>query len=255
MDLPRPRAGICSLMFVVFLVGTVASFVGVSIREANERARDVRSQRCRANLKTISFAMIQYADDWKRFPHLSADPTLLDHDGHTSPAGNDVPPRIVRGLFRNGYLDDPSVVVCPSSQDAPRHDPASIKRDPRVFGWNGSIETNDPFLLPTKNDADGDKLTDLSYGVSIRGYTTTSPAGSMLAADRARTGIPAGPQSAQRIPGNHALGWFVAHLDGHVSYAIAGTPRGERLASTNANETEGFLVVWDDVNSGLEPVR
>jgi hypothetical protein len=240
-------------MFVVFLVGTIASFIGVSVREANERSRDLRSEQCRSNLRRIAEAMRQYSEQWGRFPHLSSQLDELDHEGRTTPAGNDVSPRIIRALFRDGYLDDPSAVVCPSSQDAPRHDPAAIKRNPRVFGWNGTIETSDPFHVPAKMDLDADKLTDLSYGVTIKGYTNTAPGDAMIAADRARTGIPAGPETAQRIPGNHASGWFVAHADGHVSYAPVGTPRGARLSTTGPGD--GGLVVWDDANSGLEPVR
>jgi hypothetical protein len=130
-----------------------------------------------------------------------------------------------------------------------------MKKDTRVFGWGGKEIKSDkgPIVTPDDCDKDGDKLTDLSYGWTIRGLTVNSMSQVTLAGDRARR---SGEGAKQPLKGNHREGWNVVHLDGHTSALKAGDPEeGKRIASTDKSGGGYFLIAYDDDAAGAQAAK
>jgi hypothetical protein len=228
-------------------IGLVAVAVGLLVPVRALSQDRMSRNKCANNLRQIALAAIQYSDDKRFFPHISK-PSALDNGGSTLPTGSDVSPRCLRSLVYFSYLDDPAVFCCPESDDQPHALSERAKGDLRRFGWGGEEcdgTPMSPIVQPLPNDADADKLKDLSYAWTIKGYTTNSMSASVIAGDRARR---AGAGAKQTIPGNHRDGWNIICLDAHTRWVKSGSDESALLAST---APEGLkLACWDDAAAG-----
>ena len=219
---------------------------------ARARSQDAKDGKtCANNLKQIGLAAIQYADDKRFFPHIGKAKDL-DMGGDTTPRGNEVPPRCLRALIFFNYHDQPEAFVCSSSDDEPGKLGEKARKDIRDFGWLGSVpeERVSPLVKVADKDRDADALTDLSYGYTIKGYSSNSPATSLLAADRAAR---LGPRTKQKLAGNHKKGWTVLHVDAHTEFVKKGSDEAILYAAKDEKK-KGYLVVWDELNAG-DPVE
>ena len=241
------RTDLIAVFSIVFLGGALL----LPARARSQEKSDARVA-CSNHLKQIALAAIQYADDKRHFPHLGK-ATDLDDDGKTKPAGSDVPGRCVRSFIYFNYLDNPECFVCPSaSADKAFPLSAEAKRDPRVFGWGGK-DAADPKLAPIPHpaalDKDADKLTDLSYGWTVRGLNANSMGDFLTTGDRAR--VLEKKDGAQTIQGNHKDGWNVVHLDAHIEWVEASSARAKTLTATKEKD-DGYLVIWDESNAHVK---
>jgi hypothetical protein len=179
-------------------------------------ARDCGRNRCRSNLSQIALACLQYADDKKWFPTALGPPPAIDATGHLVPPDDG---RVARAVVRHGYVDNPELFVCNMSDDVA----------PPLDG-----------IGPT------------SYGFGARRLSGTAHSDLPIVADRARRDDESSDHElCQPIRGNHAEGWNVACVDGHLTWVGCGDP--QRLTLSGTGKEDGWLVVWDDANNGLPP--
>jgi hypothetical protein len=231
------------LAVVVSILGLAAGFLLPARAHCQER-KDERAA-CSNNLKQLALACVQYCDDKRFFPHLGPI-NKLDNNGDTTPKGSDVAPRCLRSLIFLNYVDGPKLYVCQGSSDAAKEWKAGTP-----FGWLGAAPDDpkaSPIAKASKNDKDADALTDLSYGWTLRGYTSNAASNSKTIADRASK---LGKRSKQTLAGNHEGGWNVACVDGHVDFV----KKGEKpaLSKADANDAKSpALTVWDEANAGDE---
>jgi hypothetical protein len=226
---------------IVSILGLSAAFL-LPARALSQERKDERVA-CASNLKQLALAAVQYADDKRFLPHLGAI-TKLDNGGDAAPKGSDVSPRCLRSLFFFNYLDDPKSFTCQGSSDE-----AKPLKAGTVFGWLGAAPDDpkaSPIAKASKNDKDADALTDLSYGWTLRGYTSNSLGASRIVADRASK---LGKRSKQTLKGNHEGGWNVAALDAHVDWVKRGAADANL---SDAKYKAPALSVWDESNAGDE---
>lgn len=203
------------VLAVLTILGLLGGYTVLARGKAKHRNAD---SQCRNNLGQIAMAALQYADDHRFFPHFTQI-SRLDGD-HTS----DTSARAMRVLVAKGYLDDPSVFICPASLDAaPALAPAHV-------------------ILTA--------ATDNSYGWTRRGLTTNSHCNNFLAGDKARLIEEKldRPERAGNMHGNHRECMNVVSTDAHVQRIV---PEGDQITTGNiANTTNsppgGYLGVLND---------
>ncbi len=228
---------------VVSILGLSAGFL-LPARALSQERKDERAA-CSSNLKQLALACVQYADDKRFLPHLGPI-TKLDNNGDTTPKGSDVAPRCLRALIFFNTIDDPKLYVCQGSTDE-----AKAFKAGSPFGWLGAAPDDpkaSPIAKPSKNDKDADALTDLSYGWTLRGYSSNAASSSKIIADRATK---LGKRSKQTLAGNHEGGWNVACVDGHVDFVKKGEKPPLSQADAKDPKTPA-LTVWDEANAGDE---
>ncbi len=244
------RAGVTRVDALALLV-MLALLVALAIPSralCDERADKAK---CGNNLGAIAKGAFQYATDWRFYPHLSK-PGVLDNGGKASPAGNDVPARCMRAIVWDQLkIDDPEVFVCPAWHDKANALNQAAKADGRCFRWGGSASdpSASPIVKADEKDKDSDKLTDLSYGWTLKQITSNSGSQTLLSGDRAR--VRENKSKGQTIRGNHEDGWALVTLDSHVRWVKAEGSEAKLIAST---ERDGFnLVAWDERNYDEAP--
>lgn len=245
------------LLVVVLVIAVAVTLLTPALLKAKERSRQAG---CGDNLKKIALAATQYSQDMHAFPHRGP---LASFDGGV---GSQVAAKAIRSLTYYGYCDDPLVYQCPSSTDAVATLSDAAKKDPRCFDWNNASTAAPSGAIPlpplvapdgAQGDAELSLMTNLSYGWTKRGYTSTSPASSLLAGDKGRntaqeSGCSRNPGSETytgKIAGNHRSCILCVSIDGTVTRVV---PSGD-LMNTDTKLVEtgpsgGGLGVRDDNN-------
>ncbi|MBI3726158.1 hypothetical protein HY251_19690 [bacterium] len=236
------------------LLGVLAAAL---LEPARARSEDKATRlKCANNLGQIAKGAFQYATDNRFYPHIEK-ANKLDGGGKTRPAGSDVAPRCIRVLAYGGEIDNPEVFLCPDSLDKAQSSAQRLTDNPHLWGWGGkATDGANPIAKAAETDKDADKLTDLSYGWTLKAISSNSGSSTRIAADRARQldkdeRGKTGEKKGQEITGNHSDGWNVVSVDATVKW-ISGGQNGsddaKKLASV-ANDGS-FLTVWDDATNG-----
>lgn len=159
--------------------------------------KDAARTRCVQQLRALSAAARQYADDGGRFPHVRA-LDALDGDATTADG-----PLAWRLLIQRGHLSDLDLLVCPARPRA-RRSARGTKGEERA--WLRGTASEGKSLQA---------FSELSYGYTRRSLTSNAPGDALLAADKAVVprlgGVPG------RL-GNHTEGWNVLRADGAVEW-------------------------------------
>jgi prepilin-type N-terminal cleavage/methylation domain-containing protein len=242
------------LLVVIAIIGILATLLMPALMKAKEKANRTK---CSSNLRQCGLAAIQYADDKRYFPHLKA---IKELDGTTAPGNNFIPGRCYQALVYFGYIDNPEIFICPSSTD--QHYAMTETQKANQKKWAFGSKENGAMVNPILGDApdayDLDKMNDLSYGYTVKGYTVNARSDTPICCDKARVvdsagaggsaGTSGGGAQGPDVAGNHRDGWNVVCVDAHTIFVGSGQDQAKKLSTTGAGE--GFMVVWDDANNG-----
>jgi hypothetical protein len=207
--------------------------------------------KCANNLKQISLALCQYADDKRFYPHISQ-PKQLDGGWRSNTTS-----RVFRGLYFYNYDDNPETYVCPSSPDMFVPVTQAAKFDTRAFRWNGAggpTPTLSPLVAGGEDASDLplDQSTEISYGYTRRFLSTNSQARFLVAGDKSRLLDKDEPDHRGNMIGNHKDCQYVVSIDAHTQrLAPDGEGLDTRTVSHTVDPVDGFLgVLGDDPEQG-----
>lgn len=148
----RGRAGftLIELLVVIAIIAILAAILFPVFAQARERAR---STKCLSNLRQLSLAFRQYAEDhngYLPFIDLARKPSgTPDWTGLTSATGGALPVLRSGGIF--AYVRSEEVYLCPSDKNklAPRA-AGGVKNWPFSYSANVSMEWNDTYNPPVR---------------------------------------------------------------------------------------------------------
>lgn len=185
----------------VAATGLLVAGAGLAAVGAGSGSAKAHQEACRARLRQVGLAAIQYSDDKRFLPHVRG---RKERDGGVETADT---PRVFRALAWFGYLPDPADRICAGSGDrAPDPLPGPSERD-------GPSPFRDGRWEPPLAEA-----RDLSYGWR-RAYTGSNERSTTaLAADRAvrAPGAARSPLPEAPLAGNHDGAVQVVMLDATV---------------------------------------
>src|SRR5271156_948180 len=107
----RPREKgftLIELLVVIAIIGILATLLMPALLKAKEKANQTK---CSNNLKQIALAAVSYTDNYRYFPHITAN-TAQDGGCSTVTAC-----KCIRTLVFFNFLDNPESFICPSSVD------------------------------------------------------------------------------------------------------------------------------------------
>jgi prepilin-type N-terminal cleavage/methylation domain-containing protein len=224
------------LLVVIAIIGILATLLMPALMKAREKASRTK---CASNLRQIALACIQYADDKKFFPH----------NGRIATPDSDakVPSAALATLVYFNYIDNPELFVCPSAPDMNMPVPDSCKENMKLWQWGGSplsdALTKAAIMDLSKygcTDWESDSFTEMSFGYTKRGLTSTARSETYLAVDRAHE-TPETSNVSGKLRGNHKEGWNIACVDGHTIWKSDSDGDATKLHGTTFSSGEGGL--------------
>jgi prepilin-type processing-associated H-X9-DG protein len=193
----------CSLFVIALLWTSFSKSQGYGVR-----------LECTKKLRSIAIASIQYANDYRYFPHMTA----LDKP-HSEEHVSDV----FRTLIYLQYLDDAEVFICPASEDSVIAPGPKVLDDAKLWDWNNAAKkgrNKTPAQSPGSINLF--RNNELSYSTlrnSLRLSETRSD--TLLFSDKAikEDFDPVDPPEFEMYPlGNHDNAMNIAFGDCHVEY-------------------------------------
>lgn len=117
--------------------------LGFAATGRGELARRAASTACQSQLRSLALAAINYSDDKRFFPHVNR---LQQYHGDETTGDTS---KVFRALLFYGYLEDPSLLVCPGSPTDRAHAiSAAVREDSRRWFWGGQERPFDPASSP-----------------------------------------------------------------------------------------------------------
>lgn len=232
VDRMRLRRGLRAVDVIVLMV-VIGVGVILLLPALNRGKVKHPRTRCSNRLRQLGLAAISYADDRRFFPSVATRRTLAG--GPESDAAS----RVTETLAYYGYVDAAEMLLCPSSEDAPRAFRAYRGHESRA-----QVPLYDPAPYPTL-----DESTQLSYGWTRRYLNQNARSTTPLAADRAvRFHPPDTPPDPGLRPGrvgNHWDGLNVGQADGAVVWIGDPDLARELVATDKTRPESGFLGIHD----------
>ena len=215
----RLAFSLLEVLVVLALLVVLAAFGAGALLKAREGAGKTK---CSNNLRQVGLAMIQYGDDKRFLPHVSA---ILALDGDNTTTDT---PVSVRALVWYGYTDNPEGFICPDSDDDyfPISD-AKVRDNMRLWGWSGAWGApKDPVREKTPPWQDGGaggdlplvETRELSYALTRKAYNRSVVSTRLLGADRAARGLEVAGEILPGDVGNYSDGWNVLKADSTVEF-------------------------------------
>ncbi|MGE0709824.1 MAG: hypothetical protein AB7N76_24825 [Planctomycetota bacterium] len=202
------------------------------------QGRRASTTKCANNLRQLALATIEYADDKRFLPHVTSTRAL---DGGIDSADT---PRKVRALVWYGDHDTPALLICPDSDDQALRIDAATKENMRRWAWGRAKADEAASPWSAAEQPAHDKLRELSYAMTRRGYNRNVSSSKLLAADRAvRDGNTTGV-----LAGDHDDGWNVVKMDASVEWVGYSAEAATQLASVEKDG--GFLAVRPQPDAG-----